>query len=127
MQRTWRILLTALSLSVLAMSCTSSKTGDAAAAQYDADLSEADRTVTVEVVGGAPVGGYQRVEIDLGSVVALRVTADTSDELHVHGYDILREVSDGHPVHFAFTAEIPGVWEVELHGSGRLLVLLEVS
>ncbi len=127
MQRTWRILLTALSLSVLAMSCTSSETGDAAAAQYDADLSEADRTVTVEVVGGAPVGGYQRVEVDLGSVVALRVTADTSDELHVHGYDILREVSDGHPVHFAFTAEIPGVWEVELHGSGRLLVLLEVS
>ena len=127
MQRTWRILLTALSLSVLAMSCTSSEIGDAAAAQYDADLSEADPTVTVEVVGGAPVGGYQRVEIDLGSVVALRVTADTSDELHVHGYDILREVSDGHPVHFAFTAEIPGVWEVELHGSGRLLVLLEVS
>ena len=127
MQRTWRILLTALSLSVLAMSCTSSETGDATAAQYDADLSEADRTVTVEVVGGAPVGGYQRVEVDLGSVVALRVTADTSDELHVHGYDILREVSDGHPVHFAFTAEIPGVWEVELHGSGRLLVLLEIS
>ena len=127
MQRTWRILLTALSLSVLAMSCTSSETGDVAAAQYDADPSEADQTVTVEVVGGTPVGGYQRVEIDLGSVVALRVTADTSDELHVHGYDILRDVSDGHPVHFAFTAEIPGVWEVELHGSGRLLVLLEIS
>ena len=127
MQRTWRILLTALSLSVLAMSCTSSETGDAAAAQYDADPSEADQTVTVEVVGGAPVGGHQRVEVDLGSVVALRVTADTSDELHVHGYDILRAVSDGHPVHFAFTAEIPGVFEVELHGSGRLLVLLEIS
>ena len=152
-QLTWRTLLTALSLSVLATSCTTSETGNAVATattttgaadagttaaadhhehasaptQYDADLSEATRTVTVEVVGGAPVGGYQRVEIDLGSVVALRVTADTSDELHVHGYDILREVSDGHPVHFAFAAEIPGVFEVELHGSGRLLVLLEIS
>ena len=151
MRPTWRILLAALSLNVLATSCADSETGDAAATTtttspadasttdaghhddaslatpYDADLSDATRTVTVEVVGGAPVGGHQRVEVDLGSVVALRVTADTSDELHVHGYDILRAVSDGHPVHFAFNAEIPGVFEVELHGSGRLLVLLEVS
>ena len=153
MQLTWRTLLTAWSLSLLAASCTTSETGDAAATAttttstaaasttaaaghhddasaptpYDAELSDATRTVTVEVVGGAPVGGHQRVEVDRGSVVALQVTADTSDELHVHGYDILREVSDGHPVHFAFTAEIPGVFEVELHGSGRLLVLLEIS
>ena len=78
-----------------------------------ADLSDADQTVTVEVVAGAPVGGYQRVEADRGSVVALLVTVDTADELHVHGYDILRAVSDGNPAHFAFTAEIPGVFEVE--------------
>ena len=131
MQLGWRILLTALSLSVLAMSCANSETGNAVATAtttpYDADLSDADQTVTVEVVAGAPVGGYQRVEADRGSVVALLVTVDTADELHVHGYDILRAVSDGNPAHFAFTAEIPGVFEVELHDSGRLLVLLEVS
>ncbi len=148
MRPVWRTLLTAFCLGVLGTTCATSETGDAAATAtatasttgpaghhgaagpptpYDADLSDAAQTVTVEVVGGAPVGGYQRVEADVGSVVALRVTTDTSDELHVHGYDILRDVSDGHPAHFAFTAEIPGVWEVELHGSGRLLVLLEVS
>ena len=95
--------------------------------QYDADVADAAQTVTVEVVGGAPVGGHQRVEVDLGSVVALMVTSDTTEEVHVHSYDILRAVSDGHPAHFAFTAEIPGVFEVELEGSGRLLLQLEIS
>ena len=95
--------------------------------RYDAHVADAAQTITVEVAGGAPVGGHQRVEVDLGSVVALMVTSDTAEEVHVHSYDILRAVSDGHPAHFAFTAAIPGVFEVELEGSGRLLLQLEIS
>ena len=95
--------------------------------RYDADVADAIETITLEVVGGAPVGGHQRVEVDLGSVVAVMVTSDIAEEVHVHGYDILRAVSAGHPAHFAFNAEIPGVFEVELEGSGRLLLLLEIS
>ena len=95
--------------------------------RYDADLADAVQTITVDVAGGTPVGGVQRVEVDLGSVVALMVTSDIAEEVHVHGYDILRGVSEGHPAHFAFTAEIPGVFEVELEGSGRLLLQLEIS
>ena len=56
--------------------------------------------------------------------------SDPSDETLEdgrHSYDILRAVSDGHPAHFAFTAAIPGVFEVELEGSGRLLLQLEIS
>ena len=96
--------------------------------RYDADVADAAQTITVQVVGGSPVGRHQRVEVEPGSVVALTITADTTEEVHVHGYDILRAVSDGHPTHFAFTAEISGVFEVELEGSGRLLLLqLEIS
>lgn len=102
--------------------------GDAGAdTQYDADVAGADQTITVDVVDGGPDGGVRRVAVDRGSVVALQVTSDTAEEVHVHGYDILRAVSDGHPAHFAFTAEIPGVFEVELEGSGRLLLQLEIS
>ena len=94
---------------------------------YDADIADAVQTITVDVAGGAPVGGVRRVEADLGSVVALMVTSDIAEEVHVHGYDILRGVSEGNPAHFAFTASIPGVFEVELEGSGRLLLQLEIS
>ena len=68
-----------------------------------------------------------RVEVDLGSVVALMVTSDIAEEVHVHGYDILRAVSESQPAHFAFTATIPGVFEVEFEGSGRLLLQMEIS
>ena len=95
--------------------------------RYDADLADAGQTITLDAVGGVPVGGVRRVEVDLGSVVALMVTSDAAEEVHVHGYDILRAVSAGNPAHFAFTAEIPGVFEVEFEGSGRLLLLLEIS
>lgn len=95
--------------------------------RYDADLADAVQTITVDAVDGTPVGGVRRVEVDAGSVVALMVASDIAEEVHVHGYDILRAVSDGHPAHFAFTASIPGVFEVEFEGSGRLLLLLEIS
>lgn len=95
--------------------------------RYDADASDAVQTITIDVVDGEPVGGVQRVEVALGSVVGLLVTSDIAEEVHVHGYDILRAVSDGHPAHFAFNAEIPGVFEVEFEGSGRLLMQLEIS
>lgn len=95
--------------------------------RYDADVADATQTIMVSAVGGAPEGGVQRVQVDIGSVVALMVTSDVAEEVHVHGYDILRAVSDGHPAHFAFNAEIPGVFEVEFEGSGRLLLQLQVS
>ena len=55
------------------------------------------------------------------------VTSDTAEEIHVHGYDVLHSVAVGQPLHFSFAAEIPGVFEVELEGSGRLLLQLTVS
>ncbi len=95
--------------------------------RYDADVADAVQTITIDIVDGEPVGGVQREEVALGSVVGLMVTSDIAEEVHVHGYDILRAVSEGHPAHFAFNAEIPGVFEVELEGSGRLLMQLEIS
>ena len=95
--------------------------------RFDAELADAAQTITVEIVGGTPVDGHQRAEVALGSVVALMVSSNTAEEVHVHGYDILRTVSSGHPAHFAFKAEIPGVFEVELEASGRLLLLLQIS
>ena len=135
-----RIAIAAVAIALIAAACGGSDPGDDspstiadhhgsadAPTRHDADIADAEQTISVEVAGGAPVGGHPRVEVDLGSVVAVTVTADTAGEVHVHGYDILRAVSDGHPAHFAFTADIPGVFEVELEGSGRLLLQLEIS
>ncbi len=98
----------------------------------DSDAGSSDGTdpsqaISIEIVDGEPVGGHQRVEVDLNSEVVISLTSDVSEEVHVHGYDILHAVSPGQPLRFSFTAEIPGVFEVELEGSGRLLLQLTVS
>ena len=76
---------------------------------------------------GGEVLTEKRSKVSLGSVVALNVRSDIAEQVHVHGYDILRSVDNDNPAHFAFKAEISGVFEVEFENSGRLLLLLEIS
>lgn len=97
------------------------------ATRFDADLADAVQLVEIEVVDGVAVGGVRTIEVEAGSVVAVRVSGNAPDIVHVHGYDILRSLAPDGPAHFAFTAQIPGVFEVELEESGRLLVELEIS
>lgn len=93
----------------------------------EVDIAGADQIISVEVADGEPVGGPRRVKVDHGSVVVLMVSADTAEEVHIHGYDISRTVSGGQPAHITFTANIPGIFEVEFEGSGQLLLQLEIS
>jgi hypothetical protein len=68
----------------------------------------------VVVRGGQPVGGVERLEYDSGERVRFIVRSDVADEVHVHGYDISKEVTAGGSVRFGFPADIEGVFEVEL-------------
>lgn len=83
--------------------------------------------VEVEVSDGEVVGGVRRVEVDTGERVLLVVTSDVADEVHVHGVDITGEVEAGGTVDVDFTADIPGVFEIELEERGLQLVELVVG
>jgi ABC-type Fe3+-hydroxamate transport system substrate-binding protein len=91
------------------------------------------RTVTVPPVerivveGGEPRGGVKRLSVDSGERVRFSVTSDVADEVHVHGYDISRDVPAGGSVRFGFPASIEGVFEVELEGRGVQIAELRVS
>ncbi len=41
-----------------------------------------------------------------------RVESDVADEIHVHGFDITKEVAAGGSASFSFPADIEGVFEV---------------
>ena len=100
---------------------------DGGSTRFEADVEAAVQTIEIAVEEGAPVGGRRTVEVEVGTVVALLVTSDVADTVHVHGYDILEPVSPDASTQFAFVAEIPGVFEVELETAGRLLIELEIS
>jgi len=82
-----------------------------------------ERTVT----GGALEGEAGRASVPVGEEVTIVVSADEADEVHVHGYDLFADVAPDQPAEITFPADIPGVFEVELEGSGLLVVELEVS
>ena len=46
---------------------------------------------------------------------------------HAHGYDIFLDLIAGQEDVLRFTANVPGIFEVELEGTGLLLLELEVS
>ncbi|MGH4023348.1 MAG: hypothetical protein ACRDRV_02055 [Pseudonocardiaceae bacterium] len=85
------------------------------------------RSLTVTVSGGKATGDTDRVVVPLGTPVTINVTSDAADEVHVHGYDKETQIPAGGTGSVTFTADIPGVFEVELHESGLQLLQLQVS
>jgi hypothetical protein len=80
----------------------------------------------VRVRSNQPVGGVKRVVVREGQTVRFTVTADRTEEVHVHGYDLSRPVGPGRPARFRFPATLEGIFEVELEGAGVPVVELEV-
>ena len=85
------------------------------------------RMITITVRGGQVSGEIGRVAVPLGTPVTLSVTSDVADEVHVHGYNREVEIPAGGTASVSFTANIAGVFEVELHKSKRQLLQLQVS
>ncbi|WP_374195508.1 hypothetical protein [Streptomyces sp. ISL-87] len=100
--------------------------GPAPAAPPPAATSEADRTVTVTVRNGKVAPAPGRTEIKRGERVALRVTSDRADTLHVHGYDKELALPAGQEATLVLTADRTGLFEVETHESHLVLTQLLV-
>ncbi|MDK3258190.1 hypothetical protein [Blastococcus capsensis] len=83
--------------------------------------------IEVQVAGGEVSGDTGRVPVPLGELVTVVVTGDVADELHLHGYDRTADLVPGQPAELSFDATIPGVFQLELHEAGTVLLTLQVS
>lgn len=109
-----------------ATTSTAPQTSEDAAGAGDSGATGSD-AVSFTVEGGERVAGPERIEVAVGETVAIDVTSDTADELHVHGYNMTVALTPGEPATLEFEAGIAGVWEIELHDSGNLLTELRVT
>jgi hypothetical protein len=69
----------------------------------------------------------QRLEYEKGERVRFVVRSDVTDEVHVHGYDISRDVAAGGRVAFGFPARLEGVFEIELEARHEQIAELRVN
>jgi archaellin len=85
------------------------------------------RTINIKVHGGKASGDTGRIAVPLGSPIVLSVSSDVADEIHVHGYDRKANIPAGTTASVVFTANTPGVFEVELENSKLQLLQLQVG
>ena len=72
-------------------------------------------TTRIVVKNGKVVGGVAKIHVKKGDEIRFTVTADVADEIHVHAFDLHKEIkSPGGSVSFAFPASITGITEAEL-------------
>ena len=117
-----RLLPAALAV-VLVAGCSSSPTAQATSGC--ASAAPGSVVVTAAVQDGRAEPAPHRVKVPQGSVVLVRVEADTEAEVHVHGYDLATGARPGSPGCVSFVADRSGLFDVEAHPE-ILLVQLEV-
>jgi FtsP/CotA-like multicopper oxidase with cupredoxin domain len=81
----------------------------------------------IDIVNGKPAGGVQELTVKKGDQIRFTVNSDVADEVHLHGYDIGKDVKAGGSVSFDVPATIEGVFEAELEDSKTQILDLKVE
>lgn len=92
-----------------------------------AGSSAAAKMIVVTITHGKASGDTGRIPVKVNSHVTIQVTSDTADEVHLHGYDIEKELEPGEPTSLSFVADQTGIFEVELHKANVVILHLQVQ
>ena len=106
---------------------TTSTETDTTGTGTDTTEAESPTVVHVTVKNGVPSGGIVRQSVSEGDSVVIVVDSDVADEIHVHGYDIKKDVTAGGTARIPFTADTPGRFEIELESRGTQIAELTVN
>jgi hypothetical protein len=93
----------------------------------DAANTDGGKLQTIVVRNAKPVGGIRQLTYNKGEQILFKVESDVADEVHMHGYDIMKDVKAGGSVTFDFPATIEGVFEAELEGRKEQILEMTVN
>jgi heme/copper-type cytochrome/quinol oxidase subunit 2 len=72
-------------------------------------------------------GKVTKLEFTEGETVKFRVTSDVLEEVHVHGYNIAKDLEPGKVTTVSFPATITGIFEIEYEHAGEQIGQLRVN
>ena len=82
---------------------------------------------TIVIENGEPVGGVQELEFTVGERIQFVVESDVAEEVHLHGYDVAKDVKAGGSVSFDVPATLEGEFEAELESRHEQILELTVE
>lgn len=83
--------------------------------------------IEIAVSGGEVDPPPGRIDLDQGATVRIVVTSDQPDEIHLHGYELVAGIGPGQDGVLEFVADQAGLFELETHEQGLVLVQLAVQ
>src|SRR3954454_9143793 len=123
MSRTQRFALLGLAVVVVVVAAVIIGTSGGS----DDSSAETSGPVTIHVKDEKPVGGIQHIDVKKGDPVHFTIDSDSAQEIHVHGYDVHKDVAAHGKVSFSFPATIDGSFVIELEEPGVQIGALKVS
>ena len=76
---------------------------------------------------GHPVGGIADLTYHKGDQIHFKVKSAIADEVHLHGYDVMKDVEAGGTVTYDLPATIEGVFEAEMEDQKQQIIQLTVE
>ena len=68
-----------------------------------------------------------KIEVNKGDTVRFRARSPQDDEVHVHGYDLKKDLPADQTVSMSFKATIDGIFEIEFEEQGKQIASLRVN
>ena len=100
----------------------------------DSDSGPTNRTFDFRLANDKVVGGPQDVSATQGDHLTVTLDTDVPAELHIHGYELSKDIDAGKTGSISFMADATGEFEVEAHhlvhgdeGPGEELATLQVN
>lgn len=101
-----------------------------AAANETATPEETETPTPTPTVDPGPVltgAKVVKIEVNKGDTVRFRILSPKDDEVHVHGYDLKKDVKANQPASMSFKATIDGIFDIEFENEGKQIASLRVN
>jgi hypothetical protein len=72
-------------------------------------------------------GKVTRLEFKEGDTVKFRVVSPVAEEVHIHGYDIAKDLEPNQEITVSFPATIEGIFDIEYEHAGEQIGELRVE
>ncbi|NYG07723.1 plastocyanin [Phycicoccus badiiscoriae] len=108
---------------------SSSSSGSSASSPSSSTPSSSStgRTIAITVTGNKVSPTPTTVSLRVGESLTLTVTSDHADQLHLHGFEIEKDLVAGKPLSVTVTGAQPGVYDVETHHPELRLLKIAVQ